>query len=99
MFTLVVLAVLAFVLVISWLLWKSGFLFEAEKPVSILDVPITDARAQSVFKTVGTVARGRENFPGRIRTFFIFVRTRVGRLAAREGDPALDGVCRRVRQR
>ncbi len=49
MFTLVVLAALALVLVISWLLWKSGFLFEAEKPVSILDVPITDARARKAF--------------------------------------------------
>jgi hypothetical protein len=26
-----------------------GFLFEAEKPVSILDVPITDARARTAF--------------------------------------------------
>jgi hypothetical protein len=49
MFTVVVVAVLAFFIFISWLLWKSGFLFEAEKPVSVLDVPITDARARTAF--------------------------------------------------
>jgi hypothetical protein len=43
----VVLAVLALFLLISWFLWKSGFLYEAIKPVAILDVPISDARARN----------------------------------------------------
>lgn len=49
MFTLAVLGAVAFFVLVSWLLWKSGFLFEAEKPVAVLDVPITDARARAAF--------------------------------------------------
>jgi hypothetical protein len=46
---LVVIAVLALFVIVSWFLWKSGFLYDAEKPVSVLDIPISDARARKAF--------------------------------------------------
>lgn len=38
-----VIAVLLFLL-ISWLLWKSGFLRDAVKPRRVVDVPVTDPK-------------------------------------------------------
>jgi hypothetical protein len=46
---LVAVCVLALVVVISWLLWKSGFLFEAETPQSVIDIPVADARGRKAF--------------------------------------------------
>ena len=42
-------AILALFVAISWLLWKSGFLFDAEKPTPLLDIPFADARARKAF--------------------------------------------------
>ncbi|MCG3205007.1 MAG: hypothetical protein KCHDKBKB_01724 [Elusimicrobia bacterium] len=42
-FLLVILTLVVFML-ISWFLWKSGFLTQAEKPVDIFDRPVMEAK-------------------------------------------------------
>ena len=56
--SLVVVAVILLFAVISWFLWKSGFLQQAEKPTPILDRPVSDARARKLF--LARLSRWRE---------------------------------------
>lgn len=41
---LLIFSVLIIFGVISWFLWKSGFLMQAEQPQSIIDKPVIDAK-------------------------------------------------------
>ncbi len=41
---LVILAVAALMVTISWFLWKSGFLTQAEKPEALIDKPVMEAK-------------------------------------------------------
>lgn len=41
--------VIALLLVINVVLWKSGFLYQAENPTPVLDVPVKNPKEQKAF--------------------------------------------------
>jgi hypothetical protein len=50
MINYLLLAIIFFLLgIIGWFLWKSGFLFDAETPTSIIDKPVMDAKERKAF--------------------------------------------------
>ena len=46
---LLIFLVLLLVAAISWFLWKSGFLFQAEKPDRLIDKPVINAKERKAF--------------------------------------------------
>ena len=58
MLTVFFVAVILVLVAINLFLWKSGFLFDAERPKALLDRPVTDARARNAVRR--RLARWRE---------------------------------------